>query len=432
MTSILFFTAILRALSFDIMTIKTSLPSTHKIAAFVAISAGIAVPLRASGVAPEQATMGLALLGALVLLFRSVDVRTVLARTLVKTQAKVITTVFLAWAITVFFSFDPLGSLEIGGRTGVFILAATMIWATLSTYKNEQKLLWKALIVAALTMALLATLSLFGVPMIASILTAQNHEGAAPTTNVFKAFGATVVCLIPAVAWAGRKLDGSWRWAGYAFAPLALAVMVLTLNRSALAGFLAMAVTGALLLAFAKRRHVKMLLGAGIAAVLGIIAWVRTKKLGELPIEGTYLPTWLVDPHRQHIWKFSFERFLEHPWLGNGIDQLNRLPGAKMPVPGLAQSAALVPSHPHNWGLEILAETGLVGFVPVLVALGFVAWCLLKSYLANDDEADLALLVLMAGFWGSALFNFSIWAAWWQLTFLILFAILSAGRSEHA
>jgi hypothetical protein len=34
--------------------------------------------------------------------------------------------------------------------------------------------------------------------------------------------------------------------------------------------------------------------------------------------------------------------------------------------------------------------------------------------------AGWAGLALMGAFWGSALGNFSIWSAWWQVTFLLL------------
>ncbi|HEY9164338.1 MAG TPA: hypothetical protein VIN57_06980, partial [Magnetovibrio sp.] len=115
---------------------------------------------------------------------------------------------------------------------------------------------------------------------------------------------------------------------------------------------------------------------------------------------------------------------------GNGIDQLNRLPGAKAVVPGLASDAATVPSHPHNWALEILSETGLVGFLPLVIALAFIAWKIARNYMRDDNEADLVLFALMTGFWASALFNFSIWAVWWQLTFTVLFAIVAATRDK--
>jgi len=420
---------------------KTALSSQlSKLAAFVAVMVAMAMPLRASGVAVQQAALGLALLGALVLVGLNANVRRAFKAALAPPQARIIAAVFVAWAITVPFSHAPLGSLEIGMRGGLFVLAATLIWAVLREYDGAQQLLWKVLIVTSIGLAVLALLSLNGVHGIITVLKAQSYLAERPHI-IFKAFAATSMCLIPVVAWMGRKLDGPWRWWGYSFAPLALMVMVQTHNRSALAGFMAMTIAGALLLTLARQKHARALLATVGAGATGIVAWVAIKEITSIDNianapSGTaqpdaYLPFWLLDPHRQNIWKFVFERFLDHPWVGNGIDQINRLPGAKMPVPGLDASAALVPSHPHNWALEILAETGLIGFLPLVFALAFVAWKLIQRYLQDENEADLALLTLMAGFWASALFNFSIWATWWQLTFVVLFAVVASAR-EHA
>lgn len=404
-------------------------PMLHRTLAVVAVLTGLAIPLRASGVATEQAAMGLALLGSLLILTRSPDSRVWFKHVLTSIEAKLVAFIFIAWAVTIFFSFDPLGSVKMATRTGAFIVATIAIGSVLHNQNNAQRLLWKMLIVAGIILAALAVLSLNGVPMIVSVLKGKMLISERPNL-AFKAFGASAMCMIPVMAWAGRKLDGNWRWAGYAFTPIALTIIIMTENRAALAGFLAMAITGVILLAIAKRRHVKALLASALATGIGIIAWIRAHELGTQAIEGLYLPEWLVDPHRQHIWKFTYERFLDHPLVGNGLDQLNRLPGAKMSVPGLSSSAAFVPSHPHNWSLEILSETGLIGFLPVIFTLGFITWRILKSYLATADETDLTLTVLMAGFWSSAFFNFSIWAAWWQLTFFILFMILACSRKQ--
>jgi len=395
--------------------------------------------MRVSGVAVEQALLGLALILALVLLTIESGARQRVWGTVRSPQGLAVAAIFAAWAITVWFSVDPQGSLKIGGRTGLFILGAVVVWAVLAEHKETHRLVWRALLLSAVILTGLSVLSLLGVPVIQPLLIGKIVDPKLPHL-FFKAFAATTMCLIPAVIWAGRQLGGKWRWWGYAFAPLALAVMLLTYNRSALAGLIAMTLTGILLLALAKRRHTKAMIATAIAAAGGTIAWVATREVQHLALleklagkpmhVATYLPTWLLDPHRQNIWKFAYDRFLDHPWVGNGIDQLNRLPGAKMPVPGLDSSAALVPSHPHNWALEILGETGIIGFLPVVIALTFIAWKLARRYLQNANEADLALFTLMAGFWASALFNFSIWAVWWQLTFFMLFAIIAATRSK--
>ena len=422
------------------MTIALKSLTVTRLAVFTALFTALAVPLRVSGVAIEQGALGLALITALLLVAKEPAVRQRLRHAVMSRQGVAVAAIFMAWVVTALFSHDPLVSLKIGGRTGLFVLASTVIWAVVIEHEETHRLLLKTLIITALVCAGLALLSFAGVPYILSALKGVKLSLEFPSTG-FKAFAASAMCLTPIVAWAGRRLDGVWRWWGYAFAPMALAVMFLTYNRSAIAGLIAMAIVGTVLLALAKRRHTKALIATALAAPVGIIAWVANREIqfqdfmdqhtGTTIDAQTYLPTWLLDAHRQNIWKFAYERFLEHPWVGNGIDQLNRLPGANMPVPGLHDSRAfMVPSHPHNWAMEILAETGLVGFLPVVIVLTFFAWKLAKNYMQTDNEADLALFTLMAGFWASALFNFSIWAVWWQLTFFILFAIVAATRAK--
>ncbi|PCI42136.1 MAG: hypothetical protein COB46_01080 [Rhodospirillaceae bacterium] len=410
------------------MSKTDALAKLNWIASLIAISVALAIPLRASGVAAEQAALGVALLGSMFLFVREPAIRKFARQAIISPQARVISLIFIAWVITIFFSHNLFASFKMGTRTGVFLLASMMIWATLSHQQDAQELLKKTLIVASLSFALIALMSLNGVPYIVTILKLKYAESAAPTTNIFKAFGVSTMCLIPVVIWAGRQLKGRWKYLAYSFPFLALTIIIMTSSRSALAGILAMILAVILLMSIAHRRYVKSLVIGAVFTLIGAVTWLRFKELGVLHVEGTYLPDWLIDPHRQNIWKFAYDRFLDHPWVGNGIDQINRLPGAKMPVPGLGDYAAFVPSHPHNWSMEILSETGLVGFLPLVFALGFIVWRLTKDYIRTKDEAALAKIALMTGFWSSALFNFSIWAAWWQLTLFILFAILSSSR----
>jgi len=404
--------------------------TTH-IPAFVAVMVAVAVPLRASGVAAQQAALGLALLAALVVCATSVDTRGYVRQALRSPLGLVVGAIFVAWGVTIFFSYAPFQSLKMGLRTGALIFASVLIWAVLSAHQDVQRRLWKILVGTALTLAVLALLSLNGVPMILSVFKGKVLALEKPEL-AFKAFAAACMCLIPVVIWAGRKLGGGWPFASYAFLPLALMVMVQTENRAVLAGVVVMTLSAVVLLVVARWRYVVSIYISALVSFGAAAYWLyivgAEKLVGQVSQEGTYLPLWLVDVHRQFIWKFAFERFLDHPIVGNGIDQLNRLPGANKAVAGLANSAALVPSHPHNWALEILAETGILGFVPVVFALAYIAWQLFKHYKMTLDEGDFALLILGVGFWSSALFNFSIWAAWWQLTFFVLFTIVLAAR----
>ena len=94
---------------------------------------------------------------------------------------------------------------------------------------------------------------------------------------------------------------------------------------------------------------------------------------------------------------------------------------------------SLISGHPHNWILEILSETGVFGFAALVVVLVLLAWRLLAQYKKRNDIAVLTLIALCTAFFGSSLFNFSIWSTWWLLTFFFLFSLVSVkgNTSEH-
>ncbi|MBF0249693.1 MAG: O-antigen ligase family protein [Alphaproteobacteria bacterium] len=390
-----------------------------------------------------QGALALALLCALVVLAFSREARDHVVSAVTSRMGVLVGGVFAAWAVTVPFSFDPRGSLKIGGRTALFVASIVLVWAALRPHEQAHRLALKSLVVLAVGLAGLTVLSLVGVPGVLSAMKFRAIEVERPVF-AFKAFAVAVMCMLPVVVWAGRRLGGRWRWMGHAFAPLAMAVMLLTYNRSAIAGLLAMGAVASVLLLLTRHVYGKVLSVFVVLSVVGGMAWVHAKEMAWVDemeeavrtqgitytTRGPYVPEWIVDPHRQYIWKFAFDRFLDHPWVGNGIDQLNNLPGANQPVPGLESTSHVMPSHPHNWAFEILAETGLLGFAPMVAALGVLFWTLARRFLATGDEARFAAALLMAGFWASALFSFSIWAVWWQLTFLILSAIVLAGRED--
>ncbi len=388
---------------------------------------GLAIPLRISGVSAEQGALALSLLCALVVLGVDVEARAFAWNTVRSRTGLVVGAVFACWALTIPFSMDPLGSLHMGGRTGLFLLGVVLLYAVIKTNDHVHSLLLKVLVGASTLINSLVLLSFGGVPYILSTLHANFSSPEIPAL-AFKSYAAIALCLIPVMVWAGRRLGGVWAILGYAGGAMGVAILFLTANRSTLAGLLAMIVVAVLALILARRRFSGILTLVAIVLVSAILIWVYQLRF---PAEvgddqGLFVPVWLIDMHRQHIWSFAFERFLESPWVGHGIDQLNHLPGANVTIPGLSESAFAVPSHPHNWALEILAETGLVGFLPMLTVLGFIAWRLLRRFARDAEQGALAQLVLMAGFWGSAMFNFSIWAVWWQLTFMVLFAIVAA------
>ena len=114
------------------------------------------------------------------------------------------------------------------------------------------------------------------------------------------------------------------------------------------------------------------------------------------------------------------------------MDTINLLPSAQETIlidfgTGSPQLVEFVPGHPHNWALEVTAEIGIPGLLLVLSAL-FVLLKKFSIFLTGDTRAVASAGIILTGiFWGSALFNFSIWSSWWLATYFTLLGLIMAG-----
>jgi O-antigen ligase len=138
----------------------------------------------------------------------------------------------------------------------------------------------------------------------------------------------------------------------------------------------------------------------------------------------------LVDFERQTIWRFAVELYTQHSWFGLGANTINLQPGADVVIP-FSNDTHQMPSHPHNWLLELLVETGTIGVVAYAALMAAVTWRLIDAYRQTSSRATLGAVAIIGGYLISGLFNFSFWAAWWQISFLLFAAIsLAAGASQ--
>lgn len=400
------------------------------IATAMAVFIALALPLRTSGVAPMQTALALALLLGLLQIATQAPIRTHFMSAIKSTQAKMIGFGIAGLAISIPWSLSPLDSFLIVSRTALFILGCVVFWAVYKTYPVQLTRTYKVLIVAVLIIMFAAILSIIGVPHILPIFKGYVPDREFPII-AFKGSAATVMCLVPVFIWLGWRFSGVWRWLCIASLILLVTLIVQTGNRASMAGLAIMAIMWSTLY-IVRQRKSPLLLAALLAAISATTIAVIHQLGQHAPhLKQSYLPEWLVDPHRQQIWRFSFERFLDSPLVGSGINQLNNLPGANLPAPGLPASAAFVPSHPHNWILEVIAEAGLFGFVPVIIAIIYLTWKFSRDYTQHGTTESLVLACLFVGFWGSALFNFSIWSSWWLLTLFTLTAIVSAPMPKN-
>lgn len=132
--------------------------------------------------------------------------------------------------------------------------------------------------------------------------------------------------------------------------------------------------------------------------------------------------TSIIDAHRQIIWGFSFKEFKKNCFLGTGPDTSNFIENSQIEIGHpLTGDMTYIPSHPHNFLIELLLETGFFGLISFLILIFYINLLFIKKC----NALDLRFLLFFNGyFWTSSLVNFSFWAAWWQGSYFIIIAIL--------
>ncbi len=334
------------------------------------------------------------------------------------------------WLPGVAGSIDPLASASAWARTALFVVLGVVVWLAIGGGGGAVpgRLAAKALLAAAGLAAVIALACLLGPPELLNLVRFQGWVPRSAAVGL-KAFANAAMLLLPAVLWAGMRLGGRGRTVAGATAGALLAVILLTEARAAFAGILAMLVLFAV--ALVVRRRSPILAGALTAGLAGALAiagllLLHTERSYEHIRFQPFLPSVLVDLHRQVIWTFVWQRGWEAPLTGHGLDAINRVPGAGTVEPGLG--AERLPSHPHNWALEIFAEAGVVGLLPLLGFIAAFGAARVRAYWRCGSPESLTAALVSAGYWASGLFNFSFWAEWWQLSHIVLVALLLAVR----
>tara|TARA_B100000965_G_scaffold214118_1_gene178969 strand:- start:741 stop:2018 length:1278 start_codon:yes stop_codon:yes gene_type:complete len=409
------------------MTVSAATDTRLRSAAALAL--GLALPAMVSGRAVLQGLAALALVLVLVIAARD---QSVFARAggAIRTRFGVMIMIaFAGMAVCIPGSLDPMRSLEGWARTLAYVGACVLFWAMLVNDERRRRLTLRAFLVAWLIgLIAVGIAQITGWEFLYRVLRNDfvpwNSNWPFHTAKAYAALGA---CCIPVTIWIARREASAWRVVGMAVALGQTAIVVSTVNKSGLAGVLAMilAVSFAMALRGGRKWLATWVLWAATAtaAVLFLVY--------ELPDEPANRPVWdwvppqIVDTHRQQIWHFTVGKIVEKPWTGYGINVINKVPGADKVLDGYHAEA--IPSHPHNWMLEILGETGVFGFLPVLLAVAWAAGRNLLRYMRAGEGRAMTLLGLSAVFWGSSLFNFSIWSSWWLIGYFLLWALVAAG-----
>tara|TARA_Y100001960_G_scaffold325844_1_gene408978 strand:- start:511 stop:1713 length:1203 start_codon:yes stop_codon:yes gene_type:complete len=335
------------------------------------------------------------------------------------------------WIVSSFGSVFPVRSLEATCRSIFFIILGTIVFAALKDKYQLKQICIRAFITSSFIAVFLALIEMSLLPQLYWLLKLKGWQETPIMPHAFKGFSSLAVLLIPVIAVSAWRQSWLWRGIGAA-AILGFGVLVWnSYNRAAIAGLLAMLPVIAFL---TLTRPGGRIIASGVLIVFGgllvaILDWLKTSRtlvvsklepLGDWP-----LPIWLIDFQRQTIWEYAFNITHSAPWLGIGANTINFSPGADQPLPG-NETLHIIPAHPHNWFFEILAETGSIGLIAMMVSATLAAYHFIRLYKRYGDSSSVAALTIMAGYWVSGLFNYSYWSAWWQVSFVLSIALVSS------
>lgn len=128
---------------------------------------------------------------------------------------------------------------------------------------------------------------------------------------------------------------------------------------------------------------------------------------------------------RTNIWAYTFERFLENPFFGIGVQAFRHL--------NFGDVQLTSKMHPHNLPLEILIETGAIGFLLFFAAIIMILYRTIWQtrittfYPAVRLRALVrAAFISLISYGVSSFFLTSFFHGWWLVYPLMIIAILAA------
>ena len=402
------------------------------ILALAAVFAGIGFPATAFGKAVMASVAAASFVCAAMVVIHGFEKRAVFAE--LKRPFSIAVVVMLgAWLIAAVAGIDPQRSLSVWAASAGVIFCAWILNGALRTDACALAAAQRALIVASLVVAAIAMVATYWWYGAIDPFGIRGVDGLHNARQKLKSFGPVLTCLAPVVVWAGFCLGRRWRLAGLVYLALAAVVIPRVASKDGMLGAGLLVLTLALTLAFVRLpRRWRVPFSVSVIALILATALTIIAYLPRPPVRGLAdyrIPKQIVDVHRQAIWGFAVEWAWRSPVIGHGPDASRNLPGANKRVGWFA--AEYVPAHNHNWILQAWVETGFLGLTAMLLVVIMLFVRFLRGA-ARGVSAGWSGVGLMAAFFGSWLVNFSLWAIWWQLGFLLLVAILAADPGLRA
>lgn len=348
--------------------------------------------------------------------------------------------IFSWFAFTSVFSLDVDKSIQVTFRTFVMIFIGAVLFQYCSARKGLALFGLKAGLYSFVTWALISNYFLyFNTPLFRELT--LEWLWFPPQLVFFKNDGALALVFLAVALYLGLISVGIKRWL-HLGCVVVLGLFIYAggheaiINKSAMAGNLlgliaAFFFLGASYLSQLWRKTIVVIAMAG--ALFGTMALMEKlapiTTIGEAPVPILAYP----DHHRQVIWSFVYDKFLQNPVFGVGIDAITKTEYAKTRLAAFG-GQEYVPAHPHNWVLEIAVETGSLGIILVLTGLALFVIRLMDLFQQKniDKKMIFALFYFFCSFWVISMAAFSIWSSWWLVSFFIATAMMLAVAKEKA
>ena len=313
----------------------------------------------------------------------------------------------LLWAtVASLWTFEPGSALVLAARlaavlaAGLWLLAAA---ATLTAAEKRRAILFLG-VGFALSVAILAVEVMLGHPL-GELL---NRLGLGPTVEPFRFNrGSTYLAIL---VW--PLTAAAWHWVGpkALLMPLALLLLFLPLESLSAVGSLAFALA-VLVVALLHLRTTRWLLTTG-SVLITLAAPLLTSGIDRSMIQETRYLTETAR-HRLHIWSFTGERIAEAPIFGWGFNASRAVPSGE--AERFKEHKNIIPLHPHNAGLQVWLELGLVG---ALLLTGLLLAPLLGLARAGPIDQALGLAMFACAFF-IANVSYGLWQNQWVAALLV-------------